>query len=81
MTHMVHLRWKRSYLVRETQVYEVEVPADLVKQYVANLVDVGDIDQYVTDNADPQDEYTDHIENRDLTVEHEILGIIMEEEK
>lgn len=67
----VTLRWTRSYLVREFQTYEVQVPRAQAQEWIANPGP--DADQYVTDNADPTDEWSDHVENRDLTGEGRIL--------
>lgn len=54
------MRVQRSYLVRERQVIDVERPANW------DEMSLGDRDQYVCDVGTLIDEFTEHVDERDL---------------
>lgn len=72
MEDLVRLRWTRSYLVRETQVFEIDLPREQAQAMIDNPD--GHADQYVTDNDDPVSEDTEHVEDRQLQFVGEIIG-------
>lgn len=70
---LVTLRWTRSYLVREYQTYEVQVSRAQAEKWIEDPY-LTEVDQYVCDHADPAEEWTVHLDERDLTGE----GVVVE---
>ena len=59
------IRYRPSYLVRRVEEYDVDVPTELLDGYI------GDLDQWITDNDDPESE--DYESADDGETEREIL--------
>ena len=59
------IRYRRSYLVRRVEEYDVDVPTELLDGYI------GDLDQWITDNDAPESE--DYESADDGETEREIL--------